>query len=248
MRTPDDTATLVDHLTELRVRVIRAVWGIVLFTIVSWTFVEPLMALIQTPIKKYLPKTNGGLVFTGVTDSFFAHIKLAVLCGIIFSCPIWLYQVWQFVAPGLYANEKKYSRMFIAFGSILFVAGISFAYFLVLPAAFGFLLTFGEGTVPMITIAEYLSFVFNTTLVFGAAFELPLLMTILGVMGLINYEFLAKNRRYAVVALSVLAAVVTPPDLLSMILLLIPLLGLFEIGVWLVRLVERKRAQSISNN
>lgn len=245
MNAPLENGTLVDHLTELRFRLVRVVWILLISAGICWSFVEPLMATIQTPIRPYLKQTNGGLVFTGVADSFFAHLKLALLAGVVLSCPLWLYQVWRFVAPGLYQQERRYALVFIGFGSLLFLGGVSFAYFLVLPAAFGFLLTFGEGAVPMITISEYLSFVFTTALVFGASFELPLIMFILGALGLVSSRFLRDNRRYAVVIMAAVAGVVTPPDLLSMVMLLIPLVGLFELGILLVRINEsRQKAMS----
>ena len=174
-------------------------------------------------------------------DKFMAHLKVSFLASIILTCPLWLSQVWLFVAPGLYANEKKYVIGFIGFGSILFLTGVSFVYFVVYPTAFGFLMSFGgETDVAMISISEYLSFFTTTTLVFGAAFEMPLLLTVLGMMGIIDHHFLSKMRRYALVLLAALSAMVTPPDVLSMILMLIPMVILYEISVLLVRFFGAK--------
>lgn len=240
---PEGQQTLIQHLTELRQRLIRALTAVVFGTIASWFISDQLLDFIRRPIEPYLHGTNGGLVFTGVMDDFMAHVKISVMAGVIFTCPIWIYQIWSFVAPGLYAKERKYSLGFILFGTLLFISGVSFAYFLVYPAAFKFLLTFGGAKdVPMITIREYLSFFFTTTLLFGAAFELPLILTLLGMLGIIDKKFLAGKRRYAIVILSVLAAVLAPPDFISMVLLLVPMIFLYELGVILVGIFAHERS------
>lgn len=238
-RGPDDL-TLVDHLTELRDRLIKSGWAIAITTALCLAFSEQLFTLVRHPISHHLP--GGGLVFTNPMDKFIAHMKLSVVCGVILACPAWIYQIWRFVAPGLYAHEKKYSGAFVLTGITLFLMGVSFAYFLVLPMAFEFLFNFG-GSVdkPLITITEYLSFFATMILVFGASFELPLILVILGVLGLISSQTLREKRRYAIVALATVAAVITPPDILSMLMLLVPLSVLYEISIIVVRLVEGKR-------
>lgn len=237
---PENLQTLTDHLTELRDRLIKAAWAIAFFTAICFYFSEPIFNIIREPIATYL--TDGGLVFTNPMDKFVAHMKVALLGGVVLSCPVWIYQAWMFIAPGLYTNERKYSVLFITAGSGLFATGVTFAYFLVLPMAFGYLLTFG-GTVdkPMITIAEYLSFFMTMTLVFGAAFELPLVIVLLGAVGLVSAAGLREKRRYAIVGLAVLAAIITPPDVLSMMMLLVPLSLLYEFSIILVAMTEKKR-------
>jgi sec-independent protein translocase protein TatC len=236
----EDGFSLVDHLTELRDRLIKSAYAIAITTIICFIFHERLFDLVRGPVAAHLP--GGGLVFTNPMDKFLAHMKLAAVGGIILACPAWIYQVWKFVAPGLYAHEKKYSMGFIAAGVLLFITGVSFAYFLVLPMAFEFLFNFG-GNVdkPLITISEYMSFFSTMILVFGASFELPLIVVILGVLGLVTSQTLREKRRYAIVGLATVSAVITPPDVLSMLMLLIPLAVLYEISILVVRLVERKR-------
>lgn len=186
--------------------------------------------------------TLGGLVFTSPMDKFVAHLKLSLACGIIISAPFWLYQVWLFVAPGLYAREKKYAMTFILSGSLLFAAGVAFSYLVVLPMAFHFLMTYGgEVDKPMITIDHYMSFFTQTCLMFGAAFEMPMILIVLGMLGVVSQEFLRAKRRYAVMIIAILSAVITPPDVLSMIMMLVPMLALYEIGVFFVGFFERKK-------
>lgn len=231
----DVSQTLVDHLTELRFRLVRSAYGILAGFGACWFFSEKLFDIIRKPIQPYLENSHGGLIYTAPMDKFVAHLKVSFLAAVIVSSPLWLYQVWKFIAPGLYAKEKKYGVGFIFFGTILFAMGTAFVYFFVFPMAFHFLMTFGGQTdQPMITIDAYLSFFITTTLVFGLAFEMPLILLILGLMGVIDNKFLSTKRRYAIVVLAVISAVITPPDALSMIMMLVPLCLLYELSIWLV--------------
>ncbi|MBX3017144.1 MAG: twin-arginine translocase subunit TatC [Bdellovibrionaceae bacterium] len=232
--------SLTEHLRELRTRIIKALYGILIGAIICYNYVEQIMLYIRAPIERHLQ--GGGLVFTAPADKFIAYLKVAVFCGFIVATPWWLYQAWKFVAPGLYAKEKKYSLAFIFSGSVLYIAGVVFGYFLALPAAFDFLMMFGDGTdKPMITIDHYLSFFTTMLLVFGLAFELPLIIVILGMLGFVSQDFLRKNRRYMVVILAIASAILTPtPDAISMFTLLIPLYILFEISIFFVGFFEKK--------
>lgn len=222
--------TLTSHLAELRNRIINALWIITIGSGLSFYFCDKIFEAIRAPIAPYLQ--DGGFVFLNPADKFTAYIKVSIFAGVILTCPFWLYQAWRFVAPGLYAKEKKYSLVFILFGSFQFFVGVAFVYFLVFPMAFKFLLSFGGTTdKPMITIDEYMSFFTSTTLMFGAVFELPLVLVILGILGIIDQQFLREKRRYAVVLLAVVSALVTPPDIMSMLMLLVPLMLLYEMSI-----------------
>lgn len=231
---------LIQHIAELRFRLTRAAKFILLGTVICWGFSEKIFNIIRQPIAPYLP--NGGLVFTGPIDKFMAHIKLAFIAGMILSAPFWLYQLWKFISPALYKNEKKFAAGFILFGTFQFILGVLFCYFIVFPMAFKFLMTFGgDIDKPMITIDSYLGFFTQTAVIFGLTFEMPVVITFLGAMGLISQEFLKKNRRYAVVAMAIVSAIAAPPDALSMILLLVPLWVMYEMSVILVGLFGKKQ-------
>lgn len=235
--------SLIDHLVELRFRLVRSAWAIVIGMIICYNFTNVLFDFIRAPIAPYLP--TGGLVFTAPADKFIAHLKIAFFSGLVLACPFWIYQVWKFISPGLYSKEKKYTLGFILSGTFLFLVGISFSYYLVMPAAFKFLMGYGGSTdQAMITIDQYLSFFVMTTLMFGLSFEMPLIIVILGMLGIVSSRFLREKRRFAVVLMAVISAIITPPDLLSMLMMLGPMLVLYEISIILVRFFEVKKIDS----
>lgn len=244
---PDSKAeSLYDHLAELRKRLINCCLILMVATGICYGFSEYLFNFVREPIAHFLP--DGGLIYTGPMDKFIAHLKLAFLSGVITSCPFWLYQIWKFIAPGLYSNERKYSAVFIIAGSILFLLGTMFSYFIALPMAFEFLMGFGgDIDKPMISIDQYMSFFTQMSLMFGLSFELPLIIVVLGVMGIISQAFLRKNRKYAIMVLAIGAAIITPPDVLSMLMMLGPLWVLFEIAIFIVGFFEKKRAAVVVN-
>lgn len=235
--------SFVEHLVDLRRVLVRSLWIVAAGFGVCLLFKEPIFDFIRAPIVPHLPENIPGLVFTAPIDKFMAYLKVCFLAGVILTCPFWLYQVWSFIAPGLYKQEKRIAASFIFFGSILFLAGFAFVYWFVLPLAFKYLLHFGgSADLPMITITDYISFFVTMALVFGLAFEMPLILVILGMVGIIDENFLKNNRRMAIMIIAVMAAVVTPPDALSMLGLLVPLMVLYEISIILVKILKPRPA------
>lgn len=236
----EGSMSLIEHLHELRIRLTKAAYAVFAGMVLCWAFTDQIFNFLREPIAEYLP--TGGLVFTAPMDKFMAHIKIAFVVGVFLSAPIWLYQLWSFIAPALYKREKKLAAGFIFFGTFQFMMGLAFSYFIVLPMAFKFLMNFG-GTVdkPMITIDHYLGFLTHTAIVFGLCFQMPVVISFLGLIGIVSQEFLRKYRRYAVLIISVVAAFAAPPDALSMILLLAPMWILYEVSILIVGYFERAR-------
>lgn len=243
----DRNMTLIDHLSELRVRLTRSAYAIFAGMLACWGFSENIFDFLRVPIQQYLPQ--GGLVFTAPMDKFMAHIKISFVVGLLLSAPFWLYQLWSFIAPALYRREKKMAAGFILFGTLQFLMGLAFSYYIVFPMAFKFLMTFG-GSVdkPMITIEHYLGFVTRTSLVFGLCFQLPVLISFLGMLGIVSQRFLKEKRRFAVVGIAAVSAVAAPPDALSMILLLVPMWALYEISIIVVGFFEKRKAIEEAEN
>lgn len=239
--------SLFEHLHDLRSVLVKIAYSLIIGMGICYSVSEKVFDLLRKPIEPYLQ--NGGLIYTGPLDKFVAHLKISFVLGILLMSPFIFYQIWSFIAPGLYRNEKKYVYGFIGAATGLFTTGVAFTYFIVLPMAFKFLMTFGGDTdKPMIAIDSYLGFFTHMCLVFGAAFELPLIITTLGIFGLVSQKFLKDNRRYAIVTIAAISGIITPPDLMSMVLMLVPMVLLYEISVIFVGLFERRRIISDSES
>lgn len=237
----DKEQSLLDHLAELRSCLIHAFAGIFICTAICFYFHEELLSFVRKPIEPFLKQTGGGLVFTSPIDKIVAAIKVSLLAGVILSTPFWVYQVWRFISPGLYRSEKRIGVFFLFTGSALFVLGCTFVYYLVFPLALEFLLNFGDGKdQALITIDKYIGFFFSTTLLFGLAFELPLVLSILAFLGLVDRDFLKEKRAYAYVTLAFVSAFLTPPDPLSMLILLVPLIFLYELSIFMVGFISTR--------
>lgn len=241
----DRNMSLIEHLHELRMRLTRSAYAIILGMVACWAFTEKIFNILRQPIAPYL--ASGGLVFTAPMDKFMAHIKIAFVVGLLLSAPFWLYQLWSFIAPALYRKEKKVAAGFVIFGTLQFLMGVAFAYFVVLPMAFKFLMTFGgDIDKPMITIDNYLGFLTHTAVVFALCFQMPVIISFLGLIGLVSQRFLKDKRRYAIVTITALSAIAAPPDALSMFLLMIPMVLLYEISIVIVGYFERNKKAEAS--
>lgn len=239
-----NSQSFIGHLIDLKKCVVNILIILVIGFCACLYFSSEIFNYIRAPIMPYLGGV-GGLVFTAPIDKFMAYLKVSFMAGAIITCPLWLYQVWKFIAPGLYKHEKKLATMFIVAGSALFILGVTFVYKLVYPMAFKYLLTFGgEVDKPMITINEYLGFFVTTTLLFGAAFEMPLVIVVLAMLGLIDDQFLREKRRVAIMIIAIVSAVITPPDAISMLSMLAPMLLLYEISILIVKYLVKKRREN----
>ena len=238
---------LFSHLIELRSRLIKAILAVVVVLVALVPFANHLYALLAEPLVARLPQ-GAHLIATEVASPFITPLKLAFYTALFIAMPVVLYQLWSFVSPGLYKNEKRLARPLLIAALVLFYMGCAFAYFLVLPAAFRFLTAVTPQGVEMMTdITHYLDFVMLMFFAFGLCFEVPVAVVILAAVGVVDVDKLRKGRRYALVGAFAVAAVVTPPDITSMIMLAIPMCLLYEIGVLAVRwLIKPATAEASS--
>lgn len=226
--------TITEHLDELRYRLIVCLAAIVLTTVFCFVYAENILAVLIRPV--------GGLVFIAPTEVFFSYLRLAVTGGVFVSMPVILFQAWRFISAGLKNNEKKYALIFGPLSLLLFAVGVYFAYAIVLPLGLNFFLNFApQGIKPMISVANYIAFVSMMLLAFGLVFEVPIVILFLTKVGLVTPEFLSKNRKYVILLVFVVAAVFTPPDVITQVLLALPLLLLFEFSLLLSRFIRVKK-------
>ncbi len=223
----------LDHLEELRRRLLKAGVACIIGASISWFFVDHVIDLIASLV--------GEVYFMAPTEAFLVRLKLSIIMGIMLAVPVISYQLWRFVSPGLYPREKMLVVPVVLAATVFFALGASFCYFIVLPAAIKFLMGYGtENMTPLISIGNLLSFAAYLVLAFGIVFELPVVAYFLGRVGLVSYKMLAKGRRYAVVLSLVLGATLTPPDVFSQVMLAGPLLLLYELSIWLVRFTGKR--------
>jgi sec-independent protein translocase protein TatC len=246
MKEIDETKQpLLEHLIELRRRLLWSLATLVIFFFVCFHFATDIFAVLVQPLLK---AGQGKLIYTDIFEAFFTQVKVALFAALMLSFPMIATQLWRFIAPGLYAKEKKAFLPFLLMTPVFFAAGASFAYFAAMPWALHFLLSY-QGNVGGIQqealpgVGNYLTFCTRFIFGFGAAFLLPILLMILERAGIVTREQLAKSRRYAVVASAAVAAVLTPPDVVSMLLLLVPLYGLYEFALLAIRITHWRAAR-----
>jgi sec-independent protein translocase protein TatC len=223
--------TLMGHLLELRSRLLKGVLVVLAVFFALMPFANRLYAELAAPLLSKLP-AGGQLVAIEVASPFFTPVKLAFFCAVMLAMPVLIYQAWAFVAPGLYQQEKRMARPLLVAALLLFYIGCAFAYFLVLPAVFGFLTAITpEGVAMMTDISRYLDFVLVIFLAFGLSFELPVAVVVLVLLGVTTPAQLREVRGYVIVGVFILAAVITPPDVVSQLMLAIPMCLLYELGI-----------------
>jgi sec-independent protein translocase protein TatC len=220
------------HLAELRSRLIKSTLAIAVGFMACYAIVDDIFAVLAAPLRR-LQIRGLTLIGTSVTEAFFTKLKISFIAAVMVASPVLLWQAWQFIAPGLYEHEKRYSRSLVLFGSIFFIAGAAFCYAIVIQHGLYFLLQRYEAIdiQPLLQVGDYLSVVSRLVLAFGVMFELPVLAFFLARVGLIDHRFLIRHSRYAIVAIALFAAVLTPPDLISQVLLMVPLTLLYGISI-----------------
>jgi sec-independent protein translocase protein TatC len=241
--------TFFEHLIELRKRIINSLAAILIGALVGWVIAPKVVNIITIPIQGALKahNLNPQLVYTGPTDYLSLLIKLSIYIGIVLASPIVLYQVWQFVAPALYRNEKSAVTGFLFSTVFLFLAGIAFAYFLALPHILNFLVGFQGPVVPLIKIDDYFDLVLLVIVALGLVFELPVLIFFLTLFGIVTPKFLIENTKYAVLVITVVAAIVTPtPDAVTMLLVMSVMTALYFVGVGVSWVVVRRRERRLA--
>ena len=267
----DSTAPLIEHLAELRTRLIRSVLAFVVAMVCVFPFAEGILEFIAEPIAETLRRfgQDPTLIFTAPQEKFFVLVRISVIGGFAISFPVIAHQLWRFVAPGLYQSEKNAFLPFVFASPLLFLLGASFAHFVVTPLAMNFFIGFAD-VIPTLTnvftgvedgsvvvqneelrtvflgsLRESLDLSLKFILAFGLCFQLPVLLTLMGKAGLVSADGLVAVRKYAIVGILVLAAVVTPPDVITQIILFSVVYALYEVSIWLVRGVERRRNEEL---
>ncbi len=254
----ESSAPLIEHLAELRNRLMRSAGAFIVGMIISFTVWNPIFDFLTEPLCKAMAERGQescGLILIKLQEGFFVAISISLFGGLVLSFPFISYQLWRFVAPGLYKNEKNAFLPFMLASPIMFLLGASFAFYVVMPLAFDFFLGFqqpGSGAEENASsvsaavdfqgsVQEYLRLSIKFIVAFGLCFQLPVLLTLMGKAGLVSADGLRNVRKYAVVGILLLAAIVTPPDVITQIILFVVVYGLYEISIWLVRRVEKTR-------
>ena len=233
--------SLLEHLEEFRQRIFRSIIAVGIVFVVCWFFVREIADFLARPIYKALPE-GSRLTFLGVTDPFIIYVKVAALMALFVASPLVLYQIWRFVAPGLYKKERRRAIPFIFFGSLFFIGGGAFAYYVAFPFAVNFLVGMGAAFQPMITVERYFRFLLYVILGLGLMFELPIIIFLLAQMGVVTPGFLIRKFRWAVLLIFIAAAFVTPtPDVVNLLMFALPTIVLYLLGVAAAALVLRSK-------
>jgi sec-independent protein translocase protein TatC len=236
--------TFISHLVELRDRLLRAILAVIVVFLCLFPWARDLYAMLAKPLIAALP-AGGQMIATDVVGVFLVPVKVAFLVAFVIALPYVLYQVWAFVAPGLYMHEKRLVGPLVVASSVLFIAGMSFAYFLVFPVVFKFMASVApEGVAWMTDIDKYLSFALTTFVAFGVTFEVPVAVIVLVRAGVVSVEKLKEIRPYVIVGAFVIGAIFTPPDVISQVMLAVPLWFLYELGIVAARFMGRSPAAS----
>jgi sec-independent protein translocase protein TatC len=244
-KTQEEKLPLTSHLEELRTRLIRSLIAIAVAFAIAYNFKEKLFEILTRPLIKALPQ-NSFLIYTGLPEAFFNYLKISFFAALILASPYLLFQIWKFVSPGLYSSEKKHVAPFVISATLLFVGGVLFGYYIVLPPAFKFFVEYSTDFLkPMFSLKEYLSLSTKLLLAFGVVFEIPVFIYFLSRIGLVNAKMLAAKRKYAILIIFIVAAILTPtPDAFTQCLMAVPMMILYEIGIFVSRWAGKTRSKA----
>ena len=243
MMDEDEKLPFTAHLEELRKRLITSFVAVGVGFIASYGFKEYLFQILVRPLTEVM-EAGDTLIFTGLPEAFFTYLKVSFLSGLMLASPVIIYQFWMFVAPGLYAKERRLLMPIIFLSSFFFIGGALFGYFIVFPWGFKFFLGFATETIrPLPSMKEYLGFSAKLLIAFGLVFELPLVITFLAKLGVVTVEFLKKNRKYAILLFFAGAAMLTPPDVVTQIMMALPLMLLYEISIFGAKIFGKKKTE-----
>jgi sec-independent protein translocase protein TatC len=233
--------TFIEHLEELRKRLIVSLIAVGIGFIICYIFSKDIFSFLMMPLQRALP-SGATMIFTTPAEAFFTYMKVGLLVGVFAASPIVLYQIWLFVAPALYSHEKRYVIPFVSTSTILFVGGAAFGYFIVFPAFAKFFMHFATDFIlPAPRLKESFSFCAMLLITFGLTFELPLFIFFLARVGVIDSRMLAHNRKYVIILIFIVAAILTPPDPLSQVMMAVPLVALYEVSIWVARIFGKKQ-------
>jgi sec-independent protein translocase protein TatC len=236
----EEKQPFLSHLKELRDRILVCIIALGIAFIFTYYFKEKIFAFLMQPFIRVMPEKSS-FIFTGVTEAFITYFKISIVAALFVCFPVMLYEFWMFVSPGLYAKEKRYVYPFIFLGSLCFICGALFCYFVVMPSVYKFFVSYAaEYIIPMPDLKSYMSLTLKMLIIFGLIFELPLVAFYLSKAGIINFRMLSTKRRYAILGIVILSAIITPPDMASQLLIAIPLWGLYEISILITRFFGKK--------
>ena len=232
--------TFIEHLEDLRKRLLVSLIAVGIGFIICYLFSKEIFEFLMMPLHRALP-SGATMIFTTPAEAFFTYMKVGLLAGVFAASPIVLYQIWLFVAPALYSKEKKYVIPFVCSSTILFVGGAAFGYFVIFPLSAKFFMSFTTDFIqPAPRLKESFSFCAMLLLTFGLTFELPIFILFLSKLGVLDARMLARNRKYVIILIFIVAAILTPPDPLSQVMMAVPLVALYEVSIWVAKIFGRK--------